>query len=138
MSYGTEADYRAALVDYLALHEAFYRFHKRVNTAPPAGIAECERDCRAMVQSLAPAVATSYRGPRIHVERLAETLKALEAAHASTPAASFDVRLTNQAYVDVDNMLQDLLRHREQYTAAFDDVMAGLDRTTTPVDPPGR
>ena len=30
MSYATEAEYRAAIVAYRALHDVFYRFHKSV------------------------------------------------------------------------------------------------------------
>src|SRR3954470_24190446 len=104
MPYGTEADYRAALRASLALHEVFYRFHKRLNATPPTGIAEGGRELASIIDTLVPALAARYGGPHIHVARLAETLESLSRSHALSPAAPFDARLAYQAYVDVDNI----------------------------------
>ena len=135
MSYGTEADYRAALRAYLALHEVFYRFHKRLNTMPPTGIAEGGRELTSMSDTLVPALAARYGGPAIHVARLAETLEALSRSHASSPGAPFDARLAYQAYVDVDNILLDLLRSRAEYTSAFDEETVGIGPASTALLP---
>ena len=124
MSYGTESEYRAALEAYRALHDVFYRFYKRLQTASPESVAAGRHDLATMIGTLMPNVAESYQGPRMHVERLAETLQELSAAHASTRNTSFDDRLAYQAYVDIDNMLRELLRNRQHYPATFDDVMA--------------
>ena len=137
MSYATEAEYRAALVAYRALHEVFYRFHKSVcaeQHAPAAtdqrhadrdAIAVDERDYGGMVGELLPALARSYAGPRQYLDRLAETLGELGVKHAASRKAPFDALLTHQAYVDVDNILQDLLRERERYPGVFDEAFAG-------------
>jgi hypothetical protein len=125
MSYGTESEYRAALVAYRALHDVFYRFYKRLQSIhTPDGIADGRRDLAAMIGTLMPPLSESYLGPPMHVERLAETLQELSAAHAMSKNTTFDDRLAYQAYVDVDNILRELLRHRQQFPATFDDVMA--------------
>ena len=126
MSYGTESEYRAALVAYRALHDAFYRFYKRLQstTHTSDGVADARRDLAAMIGTLMPPLSESYQGPPMHVARLAETLQELSAAHAASKNTTFDDRLAYQAYVDVDNILRELLRHRHQFPATFDDVMA--------------
>jgi hypothetical protein len=149
MSYATEAEYRDALVAYRALHEVFYRFHKSVcpeqhasaaTDHPSAAtdhrhanrdtLAVDERDYDGMVGELLPALARSYAGPRQYLDRLAETLRELGVKHAASRKAPFDALLTHQAYVDVDNILQDLLRERERYPGVFDEAFAG-DRPHT-------
>jgi hypothetical protein len=137
MSYATEAEYRDALVAYRALHEVFYRFHKSVCAPRPASAATDhghanrdalvidERDYDGMVRELLPALARSYAGPRQYLDRLAETLEELGVKHAASRTAPFDALLTRQAYVDVDNILQDLLRERERYPSVFDEAFAG-------------
>jgi hypothetical protein len=142
MSYATEAEYRDALVAYRALHEVFYRFHKSVcaeqhasaatdhRHADKDALAVDERDYDAMVGELLPALARSYAGPRQYLDRLAETLRELGVKHAASRKAPFDALLTHQAYVDVDNILQDLLRERERYPGVFDEAFAG-DRPHT-------
>jgi len=125
MSYGTEAEYRTALVAYRALHDVFYRFYKHMqSTVASSEVADGRRDLAAMVGTLLPPLAESYQGPPVHVERLAETLQELLVAHAASKNTKFDDRLAYQAYVDVDNVLRELLRHRQQYPATFDEVMA--------------
>jgi hypothetical protein len=142
MSYATEAEYRDALVAYRALHEVFYRFHKSVCAEQHASaatehrhansdaLAVDERDYDGMVGELLPALGRSYAGPRQYLDRLAETLRELGVKHAASPKAPFDALLTHQAYVDVDNILQDLLRERERYPGVFDEAFAG-DRPHT-------
>jgi hypothetical protein len=137
MSYATEAEYRDALVAYRALHEVFYRFHKSVCAEQHASaatdhrhadrdaLAVDERDYDGMVGELLPALARSYAGPRQYLDRLAETLRELGVKHAASRKAPFDALLTHQAYVDVDNILQDLLRERERYPGVFDEAFAG-------------
>jgi hypothetical protein len=137
MSYATEAEYRDALVAYRALHEVFYRFHKSVCAEQHASaatdhrhansdaLAVDERDYNGMVGELLPALARSYAGPRQYLDRLAETLRELGVKHAASRKAPFDALLTHQAYVDVDNILQDLLRERERYPSVFDEAFAG-------------
>jgi hypothetical protein len=142
MPYANEAEYRAAVVAYRALHDVFYRFHKGVRAqhaeAGAAGPVEQttsevlradERDYGTLTRELLPALAAVYAGPRQFVDRLAETLLELGARHAASRRAPFDSRVTHQAYVDVDNILQDLLRERERYPQAFDDVFSGSDPT---------
>ena len=135
MSYGTEAEYRAALRAYLALHEVFYRFHKRLSTTPSTGIAEGGRELTSMTDVLVPALAARYGGPPTHVARLAETLEGLSHSHAASPHAPFDARLAYQAYVDVDNILLDLLRNRAEYTAAVDEETDGIGPGSTALVP---
>jgi hypothetical protein len=142
MSYATEAEYRDALVAYRALHEVFYRFHKSVCAEQHASaatehrhantdaLAVDERDYDGMVGDLLPALARSYAGPRQYLDRLAETLRELGVKHAASRKAPFDALLTHQAYVDVDNILQDLLRERERYPGVFDEAFTG-DRPHT-------
>ena len=129
MAYATEADYRAAITAYRAFHQAFYRFYKMVRAQPPPNnaIAATEDDHRRMVDDLLPALARSYAGPRHYVDRLAGTLRELGVVHASSPHTLFDAELTRQAYIDVDNILEDLLRTRAEYPAAFDEAFAGSD-----------
>jgi hypothetical protein len=139
VAYATEADYRAALKAYRALHEAFYRFYKIVRVHPPPpddpravleAIATTEHDHRRMVGELLPALARTYGGPRHYVERLGDTLQTLGAQHVSSPQAPFDADLAHQAYIDVDNILESLLSERESYPAAFD--AAFVDNGTDP------
>jgi hypothetical protein len=139
MPYATESEYRAALGAYRALHDVFYRFHRSVCAQQPAptaadqghvardAIAVDERDYGGMVGELLPALARSYAGPRQYLDRLADTLGELGVKHAASRKTPFDALLTHQAYVDVDNILQDLLRDREQYPSAFDETFAGDD-----------
>ena len=142
MAYASEAEYRAAIVAYRALHDVFYRFHKSVRaqhpesapTAPrqpvtgdPHVIAANEHDYAAMVGEILPELAQAYAGPREFVERLADTLRRLGEAHAASPKTPFDVRMTHQAYVDVDNIFQDLLGEREQHAKAFDEAFSGAE-----------
>jgi hypothetical protein len=132
MPYASEAAFRAAVEAYSALHTVFYRFHKAVREQPPpatprgsagsAGGAGGVRDYRLLVETLVPALARAYAGPPIFVERLADTMRLLGERHQN----GFDVHLVQQAYVDVDNVLQDLLRERQHYPQAFDDAFSGL------------
>jgi len=136
MPYATEVEYRAALVAYRALHEVFYRFYKSVHAQHPGAwaeqlpidsdvIAADERHYDDMVRELVPAVARSYGGPRQHVERLADTLRELGVKHAASPQTAFDAVVLHQAYIDIDNIFEDLLREREHYPSVFDDVWTG-------------
>jgi hypothetical protein len=137
MAYATEAHYRAALLAYRALHDVFYRFHRGVHAqqhGPAAAderdgaldaIAVNERDYGGMVAELLPALARSYAGPREYMDRLTETLRELGVKHAASPEAPFDPVLTHQAYIDVDNILKDLLRERERYPGVFDEAFDG-------------
>jgi hypothetical protein len=139
MAYATEAEYRAALVAYRALHDVFYRFHRSVcaeqhspETADrrhgtKEAIAENERDYRGMVDELLPALERSYDGPRQYIDRLSETLRELGVKHAAASQEPFDPLLTHQAYIDVDNILEHLLMERERYPGAFDEAFAGRD-----------
>ena len=139
MPYATEAEYRAALVAYRAFHDVFYRFHRSVGAqqaAPTASdqrdgsrdvIAADERDFGAMVGELLPTLAQSYAGPRQYLDRLADTLGELGVKHAASRKAPFDALLTRQAYVDVDNILEDLLRERERYPSVFEEAFARED-----------
>src|SRR4051794_27507602 len=124
MPYATEADYRATIVAYRALHDAFYRFHHSVSAQHadpsaagrhhgPASIAVDEQDFRGIVRDLLPALARSYAGPSQYLDRLVETFGELATLHAGSRKTPFDPQLTHQAYIDVDNILQDLLRERE-------------------------
>jgi hypothetical protein len=136
MPYASGAEYRAALVAYRALHEVFYPFYKSVRAQHPGAwaeqlpvapdlIAADERHCDDMVRELVPAVARSYGGPRQHVERLADTLRELAVKHAASPQTAFDAVLVHQAYIDIDNIFEDLLREREHYPSVFDDAWSG-------------
>jgi hypothetical protein len=138
MAYRDEAQYRAALEAYLALHDVFYRFHARVRAqhaflgdrnaalpVDPDAIAEDERDYALMAADLVPALARVYADTSPYVERLAKTLEELGAQHGGLRTRPFDARLTHQAYVDIDNVLEDLLCHREMYPHAFDEVYSG-------------
>jgi len=138
MPYADEAQYRTALEAYLALHEVFYRFYGSIraqhsvlgdrNAALPfdrEAIAANERDLAVMAADLVPALARACGDTGRYVQRLARTLEEIGAAHAALALGTFDGRLTDQAYVDVDNVLHDLLRHREMYPRAFDEVYAG-------------
>ena len=138
MPYRDEAQDRAALEAYVALHDVFYRFHASVrvqhsrlgdrSAALPSdrdAIAADERDYALMTADLVPALARVYAQTSRYVERLAKTLDELGTHHAALQTARYDARLTNQAYVDVDNILQDLLCHRELYPRAFDEVYSG-------------
>jgi hypothetical protein len=149
MPYATEAEYRAAVVAYRALHNVFYRFHRSVCGHQPGqaagadrhhgardAIAVNEHDFGEMVSELLPALARSYAGPRQYIDRLAETLRELGIKHAASSEAPFDALLTHQAYVDVDNILQDLLRTRERFPSVFDEAFTGGD--APPVDPDGK
>ena len=139
MSYATEAEYRAAIVAYRALHDVFYRFHRSVcaeqhdpATADPRhgtgdAIAMNEHDYGVMVGELLPPLAQSYAGPPEYLDRLAETLRQLGVKHAAASEQPFDAGLTHQAYIDIDNILKDLLRGREQYPGAFDEAFGGND-----------
>jgi hypothetical protein len=139
MPYATEAQYRAALVAYRALHDVFYRFHRSVcadqhspETADrrhgtKEAIAANERDYGGMVDELLPALEQSYTGPRQYIDRLADTLRELGVKHAAASKEPFDPVLTHQAYIDVDNILEDLLKERERYPRVFDEAFAGGD-----------
>ena len=138
MPYATGAEYRAALVAYRALHEVFYPFYKSVHAQHPGPwaeqlpgaadvIAADERQYDDMVRQLVPAVARSYAGPRQYVERLADTLHELGVKHAASPNTAFDAVVVHQAYIDIDNIFQDLLREREHYPSVFDDAWSGGD-----------
>ena len=139
MPYATESEYRAALVAYRALHDVFYRFHKSICAQQPTptaldqrygsrdAIAGDERDFGRIVGELLPALAQSYGGPRQYLDRLADTLGELGAKHAASRKSPFDALLTYQAYVDVDNILQDLLRERARYPSVFDEAFASED-----------
>jgi hypothetical protein len=138
MPYADEAQYRTALEAYLALHEVFYRFYGSVraqhsvlgdrNAALPfdrEATAANERDHARMSADLVPALARACGNMDSYVERLARTLDEIGATHAAFPLRPFDARLADQAYVDIDNVLHDLLRHREIYPRAFDEVYSG-------------
>ena len=139
MPYATEADYRAAIVAYRALHDVFYRFHHSVAAQQPdapmpdgrhggmAAIAVDEQDYGGMVRELLPALVRSYGGPPQYLDRLVETFGELGEKHAASRKTPFDLHLTYQAYVDIDNILQDLLREREHYPAVFDQAFAVAD-----------
>ena len=152
MPHTNEAEYRAAVVAYRALHVVFYRFQKSVRDQQPFGaldphphstaalVAADERDHGRMVGELLPSLNAAYRGPRVFVDRLADTLRQLGERHVAARQAPFDVHVTQQAYVDVDNILQDLLREREQYPLAFDEAFAvtepeGVEGLTRDVAP---
>jgi hypothetical protein len=77
-----------------------------------------------MVGHLLPALDKSYLGPRQYIDRLTATLQELGMKHAAASAEPFDPVLTHQAYIDIDNILQDLLRQREQYPSVFDEGFA--------------
>jgi len=139
MPYATQAEYRAAIVAYRALHDVFYRFHKSVCAGPhdptPAdsrhgtrdAIAVNEHDYGVMVSELLPPLTQSYAGPPEYLDRLSETLRQLGVKHASASEQPFDAVLTHQAYIDIDNILKDLLRERERYPSAFDEAFVGAD-----------
>jgi len=135
MSYANEAEFRAAVVAYRALHEVFYRFHKSVRAQAAAGAASAtpdllasnERDYGAMTRDLLPAVGRTFGGPAQFVERLGETLRRLGAHHATSRQTPFDVHLAHQAYIDVDNILEDLLRDRARYPRVFDLAFSGIE-----------
>jgi hypothetical protein len=139
MPYANEAEYRAAVVAYRALHDVFYRFQKSVrDQRPHAGahvplqrttadlVAANERDYAAMVELL-PSLARAYVGPRDFLERLAETLQRLGEKHAASRQAPFDAQITHQAYVDIDNIFQELLSMREHYPLVFEEAFCGDD-----------
>src|SRR5262245_47883537 len=131
MPYATEAEYRAAIMAYRALHDVFYRFHRsvcagqhspemaeqRLDMKEP--VAAIEREYGEMVGHLLPALDKSYLGPRQYIDRLTATLQELGMKHAAASAEPFDPVLTHQAYIDIDNILQDLLRERERYPSIF-------------------
>ena len=73
----------------------------------------------------------SYAGPPQYLDRLAETLRQLGVKHAAASEQPFDVALTHQAYIDIDNILTDLLRERERYPSAFDEAFGGTDPRNT-------
>ena len=135
MPYATEAELHAALTAYRAFHPVFYRFYKLVHQPPvptpdrpdarTESIATAEQDYRQMLVELLPALARTYGGPRRYVERLDETLMQLGVKHASAPQSPFDRELTDQAYVDVDNILESLLCERATFPAAFDEAFSG-------------
>jgi hypothetical protein len=132
--YATEAELRAALTAYRAFHPVFYRFYKSVHHPPVStpdhpdarseSIATAEQDYRKLLVELLPAVARTYQGPRRYVERLDETLMQLGVQHASASQSPFDAELTNQAYVDVDNILESLLCERANFPVAFDEAFS--------------
>ena len=134
MPYATEVEYRAALAAYRALHKVFYRFSKSVHAQHPGHwadelgapelIAADERDYNNMVRDLVPALVRTHAGPSQYVERLAETLRDLGVIHAASPQTAFDAVVVHQAYIDIDNILQDLLREREHYPDVFDDAFS--------------
>lgn len=139
MPYATEAEYRAAILAYRALHDVFYRFHRSVcagQHSPETGeqrldmkepVAGIEREYGEMVGHLLPALDKSYLGPRQYIDRLTATLRELGMKHAAASAEPFDPVLTHQAYIDIDNILQDLLRERERYPSVFDEAFAEPD-----------
>jgi len=139
MPYATEAEYRAAIVAYRALHDVFYRFHRSVcagqHDSTPSdsrhgttnAIAVNEHDYGVMVSELLPPLANSYAGPPEYLDRLSETLRQLGVKHAAASEQAFDAVLTHQAYIDIDNVLKDLLRERERYPSTFDEAFAGTD-----------
>ena len=139
MPYATEAEYRAAIVAYRAFHDVFYHFHRSVcaeqhnpATADPRhgtreAIAVNENDYGGMVGELLPALAQSYAGPPQYLDRLVETFRQLGVKHAAASDQPFDAVLTHQAYVDVDNILEQLLIERERYPSAFDEAFGGTD-----------
>jgi hypothetical protein len=131
MPYATEVEYRAALAAYRALHKVFYRFYASVRAqhpgawadqlpAAPDVLAADERDYESLVRELVPSVARLYAGPRQYVDRLTDTLRELGAKHAASPQTAFDALEVHHAYIDVDNIFQDLLREREHYPDVFD------------------
>ena len=135
MPYATEVEYRAALAAYRALHKVFYRFYASVRAqhpgawadqlpAAPDVLAADERDYESLVRELVPSVARSYAGPRQYVERLTDTLRELGAKHATSPLTAFDALVIHQAYIDIDNIFQDLLRERAHYPSVFDDAFS--------------
>ena len=139
MPYATEVEYRAALAAYRALHKVFYRFHASVRAqhpgvwaeqlpAAPDVLAADERDYESLVRELVPSVARSYAGPRQYVDRLTDTLRELGAKHATSPQNAFDALEVQQAYIDVDNIFQDLLREREHYPDVFDAAFSEGER----------
>src|SRR5262245_8108589 len=139
MAYATEAEYRAALVAYRALHDVFYRFHRSVCSGQHGpetadrrhgtkeAIARNEHDYGDMVDTLLPALEHSYAGPRQYIDRLMGSLRELGVKHAAASQEPFDPLLTHQAYIDVDNILEDLLKERERYPHVFDETFAGGD-----------
>ena len=139
MPYETEAEYRAAVVAYRALHDVFYRFHRSIcagqHDPTPAdsrhatgdAIAVNEHDYGVMVGELLPPLAQSYAGPPEYLDRLAETLRQLGVKHAAASEQPFDAVLTHQVYIDIDNILKDLLRERERYPSTFDEAFGGTD-----------
>jgi hypothetical protein len=139
MPYETEAEYRAAVVAYRALHDVFYRFHRSIcagqHATTPAdsrhgtgdAIAVNEHDYGVMVSELLPPLAQSYAGPPEYLDRLAETLRQLGVKHAAASEQPFDAVLTHQVYIDIDNILKDLLRERERYPSTFDEAFGGTD-----------
>ena len=139
MPYATEAEYRAAVVAYRALHDVFYRFHRSVcaeqHDPTPTdsrhgtrdAIAVNEHDYGVMVGELLPPLAQSYAGPPEYLDRLAETLRQLGVKHAAASEQPFDAVLTHQVYIDIDNILKDLLRERERYPSTFDEAFGGTD-----------
>ena len=139
MPYATEAEYRAAIVAYRALHDVFYRFHRSVcaeqHDPTPAdsrrgtrdAIAVNEHDYGVMVGELLPPLARSYAGPPEYLDRLAETLQQVGVKHAAASEQPFDAVLTHQVYIDIDNILKDLLRERERYPSTFDEAFGGTD-----------
>lgn len=137
MAYATEAELRAAITAYRALHAVFYRFYHAVRH-PPGGtpdqqaalrqaISTAEQDYRKMIVELVPALARTYGGPRHYVERLDQTLMKLGVQHASSPQAPFDAELTHEAYIDIDNILETLLCERANHQSAFDDAFTDND-----------
>ena len=54
------------------------------------------------------------------MDRLTDTLRELGAKHAASPQTAFDALEYTDAYIDVDNIFQDLLREREHYPDVFD------------------
>jgi hypothetical protein len=139
MPYATQAEYRAAIVAYRALHDVFYRFHRSVcagqHDPTPAdsghgtrdAIAVNEHDYAVMVSELLPPLTQSYAGPPEYLDRLSETLRQLGVKHAAASEQPFDAVLTHQAYIDIDNILKDLLRERERYPSTFDEAFVGTD-----------
>ena len=139
MPYATEAEYRAAIVAYRALHDVFYRFHRSVcagqHDPAPADSRHDIRDASAVnehdygviVNELLPPLTQAYGGPPEYLERLSETLRQLGGKHAAASEQPFDAVLTHQAYIDIDNILKDLLRERERYPSTFDEAFAWAD-----------
>ena len=135
MPYANEAQYRAALAAYRALHKVFYRFYTSVRAQHPGAwadqlpaapdlLAADERDYEGLVREPVPSIARSYAGPSQYVERLSATLRELGAKHAASPQTAFDALVVHQAYIDVDNIFQDLLRERAHYPGVFDDALS--------------